>query len=234
LESVLKRLERSLDALQPARNKSSTWSDYMGTHSYNEPAFKAKEQFVSEVLNETRPGRVLDVGANTGHFSALSAKAGAEVVAIDLDPACVGLIWQRAANEKLNILPLVINLARPSPALGWRNRECASFLERATGSFDCVLMLALIHHLMVTERIPLDEVLGLAAELTTSHAIVELVLPQDEMFRQLTRGRDHLHKDLTQESFERACRRQFEIVKSKALPETYRRLYALSKKGGEV
>lgn len=229
LESVLARLSRSLEKLRPARARNSTWSDYMGTHSYDEPAFQAKEQFVTDLLNATRPARVLDAGANTGHFSALAAKAGAAVVAIDLDEACVGSIWQRAAAESLNILPLVINLSRPSAALGWRNCECASFLERASEGFDCVLMLALIHHLLVTERVPLDEVLSLAAELTTSHAIIELVLPQDEMFQRLTRGREHLHRDLSEASFEAACRKQFEIVKSTAVPGTHRKLYCLRK-----
>ena len=47
------------------------------------------------------------MGANTGHFSLRAAKAGAEVVAIDLDPVCVGAIWQRAHEQKLPVLPLV-------------------------------------------------------------------------------------------------------------------------------
>src|SRR5205814_57296 len=156
-----------------------------------------------EVLREFQPKRVLDAGANTGHFSALAAKAGAEVVAIDLDEACVGAIWRRAAGEQLDILPLVVDLARPTPALGWRNRECPSLLERAAGKFDGVMMLALIHHLLVTERIPLEEIVQLASELTSTLLIIEFVGPQDEMFRQLVRGREALHEDLTEAAFER-------------------------------
>ncbi len=85
----------------------------------------------------SRPRRVLDVGANTGHFSEMAARAGASVVAIDGDTAVVGDIWRRASAEKLDILPLVVNLAQPTPPTGWRNRECPSFLDRATGqSFE--------------------------------------------------------------------------------------------------
>src|SRR5205085_2914398 len=142
------------------------WSDYMATHSYSQAAFSAKEKFVEELLREFRPQRVLDIGANTGHFSILAAKAGAEVVAIDSDPACIGMLWRIAQDQKLNILPLVLDFSRPSPALGWANAECRSFLDRASGSFDCVLMLAVIHHLLVTERIPLEEILRLLSELT--------------------------------------------------------------------
>jgi SAM-dependent methyltransferase len=231
LESLFKRLERTLASLQPAAQKKSVWSDYMATHSYDDPAFAAKEKFVREVLREFKPARVLDAGANTGHFSALAAQAGAEVVAVDLDAACAGAIWRRAREQKLNILPLVLNLAHPSPALGWRNGECPSFLDRATGMFDGVLMLALIHHLLVTERIPLEEILRLAYDVTNSLLVIEFVDPKDDMFRRLTRGREHLHAALDVKTFEQACVPYFEIVRSLALPGTKRRMYCLKRKG---
>jgi SAM-dependent methyltransferase len=230
LESLFKRLERTLDSLQPVAQKKSVWSDYMATHSYDDPAFAAKEKFVNEALREFKPARVLDAGANTGHFSALAAQAGAEVVAVDLDAACAGAIWRRAREQKLNILPLVVNLAHPSPALGWRNAECPSFLDRATGAFDGVLMLALIHHLLVTERIPLEEILRLAYDVTNSLLVIEFVDPKDDMFRRLTRGREHLHATLDVKMFEQACTPYFEIVRSLALPGTQRRMYCLKRK----
>jgi len=230
LESLFRRLSRMLDSLRPAAQKKSVWSDYMAAHSYDDPAFTAKEKFVNEALREFNPARVLDAGANTGHFSTLAAQTGAAVVAIDLDAACAGAIWRRAREQKLNILPLVLNLARPSPALGWRNRECPSFLDRATGAFDGVLMLALIHHLLVTERIPLEEILRLAYELTDSLLVMEFIEPGDAMFRRLTRGRDHLYAALDAKGFESACQPYFEIVRSFALPGTQRRLYCLKKK----
>ena len=232
LDSLFKRRRRNLQALEPDAHKKSTWSDYMASHSYNDPAFAAKEKFVRDVLVEFKPARVLDVGANTGHFSALAAKSGASVVAVDSDPACVGGIWQRAKRDSLDILPLVIDIARPSPAMGWRNGECPSFLDRAAGEFDGVLMLALIHHLLVAERIPLDEILRLAADLTRSWVVVEFVAPEDDMFRRLTRGRESLHASLTVSFFEQACLRRFDIVRQLLLPGTQRRLYCLKRKEG--
>lgn len=231
IESLFNRTERALCSLRPVAQKKSVWSNYMDEHSYDDPAFAAKEKLVSEALAEFKPSRVLDAGANTGHFSALAAQSGAAVVAIDLDPVCVGAIWRRAREKNLNILPLVVNLARPTPAAGWRNQECASFLDRAMGAFDGVLMLALLHHLLVTERIPLGEILALAAELTTSLLVIEFVAPQDAMFRRLTRGRGHLHAGLNETAFAEACAAHFEIVKSLALPGARRTLYCLKKKG---
>jgi SAM-dependent methyltransferase len=230
LDMTLKRLPRLLAKVQPAADRASTWSDYMSTHSYNDAAFKLKESFVREALAEARPARVLDVGANTGHFSALAASAGASVVAVDSDVQCVGGIWRRAQTQGLDILPLVVDFSRPSPALGWRNREQPSFLARARGSFDAVLMLAVLHHLLVTERIPLEAVLEVAAEITRDYLLVEFVAPEDPMFIRIARGREHLHAGLNVQVFEHACRGHFDILRSTRVGESHRWLYWLRKR----
>ena len=209
----------------------SAWSDYMtSNNNYTNEHFEAKQTFVESALQEVRPRRVLDVGCNTGHFSALAAASGSSVVAIDYDPEVVGKTWRRAFAGGLDILPLVVNLTRPSPAMGWRNQECPAFLDRACGRFDAVLMLAVIHHMLVTERIPLDEIIDIAAELTTDLLVIEFVAPADSMFRRLLRGRDHLFAELTSEVFESECRRRFEIVRSQRLAGTERTLYLMRRR----
>lgn len=228
LRMLFRGLRKSLAAIAPRAGKRSAWSEYMvADNNYTSEHFAAKQAFVEAALKEFQPRRVLDVGANTGHFSALAARSGASVVAVDYDPVVAGEIWRNARSEKLDILPLVVNLARPTPATGWRNRECPGFLERARGGFDAVLLLAVIHHMLVTERIPLDEILALAAELSTGIVIAEYVDPQDSMFRRLTRGREHLHRDLDPQVFEAACRAQFDIVRWQQIEGTHRRLYLL-------
>ena len=166
LESAFNRLSRNLESLRPVSGDKSKWSEYMNTHTYDDPAFSAKEKFVSDALLRFAPARVLDAGANTGHFSRLAARLGAEVVAIDIDPPgmCQPKYFSKAREEKLNVLPLVVDLARPSPPVGWQNEECPSFLERSSGAFDAVLMLALLHHLLVTERVRLEQAMELAAQ----------------------------------------------------------------------
>ena len=203
----------------------------MNNNNYTEDYFPLKQKFVDEVVAEERPETVLDIGCNTGHFSAIAARGGASVVAIDYDSVVVGEVWRRAQAEELDILPLVVDIARPTPAIGWRNAECASFLERAYRSFDSVFMLGVIHHLLVTERIPLQEIFSLASDLTRDSLVIEFVAPEDAMFRRITRGRDHLFLSLTKDSFEKSSEQYFDIIRCERLDQTNRWLYLMKKKG---
>jgi SAM-dependent methyltransferase len=229
LDSLLRRQERLLKRLRPPAAVDSKWSGYMDMEGNNYSAGQqgAKQDFVRNALAETRPASVLDVGCNTGAFSLLAAEQGARVVAVDYDPVVIGRVWRAAKEKKADILPLVVNLAQPTPALGWANRECRSFLDRASGAFDMVFMLALIHHLLVTDRIPLPEIFETARRMTKRWVILEFIAPDDSMFQRLTRGRAHLHQDLNREVFEAAARRYFRIVRTEWLPGSKRHIYLL-------
>jgi SAM-dependent methyltransferase len=231
LESLFGRLRRGLERAAPYEGSSSTWTEYMsGGHCYSREQFAAKSEFVTSMLREFTPRQVLDIGCNTGYFSLLAARAGARTVAVDRDPVVVGELWRVARRENLDVLPLIVDVARPTPAMGWRNAECPSFLQRAVGGFDAVLMLALLHHLLVSERIPLSQILTLLCELTTDLAVIEFVGPEDPMFQRIARGRGHLHSDLTSEYFESQCRRYFDVVRLMQTEGHARRLYLLRRK----
>lgn len=228
--SLFASLRNAIGKACPSDRAQSAWIDYMGTHSYSEAGFAAKEGLVRDFLGNIKPRSLLDVGANTGHFSLLAAKQGARVVAIDYDAGCMGRLWQQARQAGADVQPLVVNLARPTPAVGWRNDECSSFLERAAGAFDTVLMLAVVHHLLVTERVPFSELAELVDTLTTAWAIIEYVPPGDPMFRRIVRGREHLHADLTPALFESAFAGRFTVERREPIPDSGRILYLLRKK----
>jgi SAM-dependent methyltransferase len=231
LDGILRSCRRRLKALEPDSEASSTWTGYLEHKSlYNARQLAQKVAFVHSALELATPAQVLDIGANEGHFSLLAARRGASVVAIDVDPAVVGSIWRKAAAEELDVLPLVVDIARPTPATGWKNEEAESFLDRARGKFDFAMMLAVLHHLLVTERIPLDQILSLAAELTREYLVIEFVEPGDPMFQRIVRGRGELYAHLTREFFETAARQQFELVRSGQVEGLHRWLYLLRRR----
>ena len=229
LSRQLKGLKRKLEASQPDAAIESSWTAYDQCEHKTKAYQEVKTNFVRTAIEERRPKKLLDVGCNLGHFSFLAAEAGCSVVAIDQDSAVVGRVWRQAIDRDLNILPLVMDITRPTPRLGWRNQESRGFLDRALGAFDCVLMLAVIHHMLITERIPLAEILHLASELTTHMLIIEFVAPDDDMFRSLARGNDNLYRYLTREFFEGACQEHFVVERQQKLNDANRWLYQLRK-----
>ena len=211
LQSLFRGLRKDLARLSPTAPQASHWSDYADTLTHYDATQRSiKETFVRQTLAELTPAWCLDMGANTGQFSEIAA-ATSQVVAVDYDVASVGRIYRRARTAGLNILPICLDACRPTPATGWRNSEQPSFLSRCEGRFDMVMMLAVIHHMLVSERVPLGEIVGLAADLTTRHAIIEYVGPTDPMFRILLRGRDALHAGLTTQLFEETLKQRFDI-----------------------
>ena len=164
------------------------------------------------ILESTHPARVLDIGANTGDFSALAASLGAEVVALERDQPAADRIFLMARQRDLSILTIHADLARPTPAVGWRNTESLALLPRLESQFDLVLMLAVIHHLLLMDQIPLSETLALCHRLTRRHLVLEWVPAADPMFQSLLRGRDDLYGSLSEADLLDACANRFHLI----------------------
>ena len=167
-----------------------------------------------DALERCRPAHVLDIGANTGTYSLMAAETGAKVVALDSDAAAIEALWEMAARENLAITALVANIARPTPAAGWRNREQLSLLDRLTGKFDLVLMLAVIHHLILREQLPLEHIAELCSSLTRRWLLVEWVPPSDPMYQEWLRGRDELYGQLSEDDLKSAFLPFFAVARA--------------------
>ncbi len=85
--------------------------------------------------------------------------------------------------------------------------------------------------MLVSERVPLPEILALAADLTATggYAVIEYVPPDDPLFRRITRGREKLFAGLDADAFEAVAARRFTLARSRTVPGTARRLYLLRK-----
>ena len=212
LLKTLRGLLAQMRKVTPAHH-SSTWSDYAETaFHYSEEDHARKRSFVSKALEAARPAHVLDVGCNTGVYSNLAADAGAEVVSIDTDVQAVDRLCASLKGSGKNILPLCVDLAHPSPAAGWENREYASFLSRCSGHFDTVMMLAVLHHLLLRNQIPMERIAELCHRLTTRYLILEWVPSADPKFHELLRGRDSIYAHITEDAFRSAFAEYFATV----------------------
>lgn len=224
----LRRLRTKLLKLARPAKRTGHWVDYIHTCSYSQTADDAKAQAIEQFLRARRPATVLDVGCNTGRYSMLAAQAGARVVAIDSDPDCVDSLYARVREQRDAILPLCVNLANPSPAIGFRNQERTRFLDRI--SAECVLALAVIHHLHVSANLPIANIRDLLADLAEPYLVLEFVPTDDVMFRKLMQFRVDLYRDFTLENCLRSFGERFEILQQTPVADSPRTLLFMRKK----
>jgi len=215
----MRRLVANLDW----KVRRSEWSEYSKEHSYHDEDFSLKENFVSEVASRQRWKQVWDLGCNTGHFSRLAARHSDCVIAMDIDHLAVERLYRQLRAEKdEKILPLVMNLAQPSPGLGWRGEERRSLLSR--GRPDLTLCLALIHHLVLSATIPIPEVLRLLASLG-GDLVIEFPTRDDPMVEKLLLHKGQKHEEYNRQNFERHLAASFSIKKSMQIGSGTRYLY---------
>lgn len=224
IDAQLRNLQRALDRLS-WRQHDSTWSEYGERGHYSDRDLDAKSAFVAESAGVARPGVVLDLGANDGRFSRIAVDAGARsAVAVDSDQLVVDRLYRQLRTEdERRILPLVVDLADPSPAIGWRGSERPSFLDRMRP--DLVLCLAVVHHLALTNNVPLDEIVAFLGGFGAP-VVVEFPHREDPMTtRLLARKRSGLFDSYDTANWERALEQRFVIEQRVELPSATRTLY---------
>jgi ribosomal protein L11 methylase PrmA len=179
-------------------------------------------------LSKIEAKTVWDLGANSGIFSRVAVETGAYVISTDIDPAAVEVNYRLVQERKeQNLLPLVLDLTNPSPAIGWNNLERDSFLQR--GPVDATLALALVHHLAISNNVPLPRV----AEFFSTCGkwlIVEFVPKSDSQVQKLLRSRVDIFNDYTQAGFEKAFGQWYTLKQSSVIRDSERCLYLMLRK----
>ena len=205
------------------------WAEYTRQHNYSDSAVASKRELVARLLRSSRPRLVWDLGANTGEYSRVAREVAEAVVAFDIDPAAVERNYRtvRASNER-GILPLLADLANPSPALGWAHRERRSLEQR--GPADALLALALVHHLAIGRNVPLERIAEYFARLGRA-LVIEFVPKSDTQVQRLLRSREDVFADYHREGFEAAFGRHFRIEAAEPVTGSERMMYAMTALG---
>jgi len=199
------------------------WSDY-GSCSHVSRDRDTKGEFLQAAIERVGPHRVLDLGANDGHFSAIAAAAGAQAVAVDGDEAVLDDLYLRSVGQSLSVV--LTDLGNPSPAQGWAGTERPGIIERARP--DLVIAYGLIHHLIYSASIPPREVLRWLRGFVTP-VVVEFVAPADEMVAKLVANKlpEELHVGREEGEFRALMEEIFDIAHEQSLGEGTRILFDL-------
>jgi len=221
----LRRLRRKTARIAAGYRPRSGWAAYTDHRNYTHAGEDAKMALIEGFLRETSPATVVDVGCNTGEYSFVAAETGAKVVAIDSDHDAVEVLYRRLRDKPMDITPMVGDISNPSPGIGYMNTERSPLLQRIQG--DCVLCLALLHHLLITANLSLAAVRDMLAVLTTRDVVLEFVPTDDEMFRTLLGLRVDLFGELTLARCRSVFTEQFTVLKEVRLPQSKRSLLFL-------
>ena len=101
-----------------------------------------------------------------------------------------------------------------------------SLAER--GPVDAVVALALIHHLAISNNVPLIKIAQFFSNLC-NWLIIEFVPKDDSQVQRLLSTRKDIFDEYTQEHFEAAFKHYFSIQFSKAIKNSERTLYLMQK-----
>lgn len=223
LSNIKKNLRSTVEKLEMDGNNTE-WSNYYKKDSnYTQLGSEHKKEIVERYVEKIKPSETWDLGANNGRFSnILSKHTSGLTISLDSDPVSVNQNYNKSHD---GVLPLVQDLANPSPDLGWMNRERKNLFER--GDAELGVALALSHHLKLSDNITLSE----QAEFFSKHfekLIIEFVPPSDSNLQKLLSTRDNF-EEYSQGVFEKEFKQFFEIVDKEKIKDSERRIYLMNK-----
>jgi hypothetical protein len=227
LLSLIDSLESAISKLKWEPEKTE-WSEYYKDTNYSQEAMFHKKKLVDDYIEEVKPNTVWDLGANIGIFSRIASNKGIYTVSFDSDPSVVEKSYLQVKNYKeRNILPLCVDLTNPSPSIGWSNKERLSLIER--GPCDLALMLGLIHHIAISNNVPLVQIADFLSQICR-YLIIEFVPKDDSQVQRLLRFRKDIFQDYDEKNFEKAFLNYFSILKREKIVDSKRTIYLMKNK----
>jgi len=203
------------------------WTDYYQDNNYTPASFEAKRQLVRAFIEKVQPKQVWDLGGNTGEFSRAASDLHIPTVCFDIDPGAVQQNYDLVKqNKEKFMLPLRMDLTNPSPDLGWHNAERESM--HARGPVDLVMALALIHHLAISNNVPLVDVADYFADLG-EYLIIEFVPKSDSQVKRLLASRLDIFPEYTLEGFRDAFTRRYAVLEEKSVEGSARTLFLMKR-----
>lgn len=224
LISLLEHLEQGIKALT-LKERKTNWSHYYDTCSYSPKGLATKKEFVKHHCLALKNSLCLDLGANSGEFSAIASEHFTHVIACDNDFEVLHDIEKKKIK---NLLCLQIDLNNPTPAYGWNGTERKSFIERIKHN-DLTLALALLHHLCIGNNVPLPKLAQFFSEIS-GNLLIEFVPKNDVQVKKLLVTKKDVYTDYTLENFKLTFSEHFYFKAEVAIPDSDRILFLLTRK----
>lgn len=205
------------------------WDNYYENTNYTEEADKLKQKIVLDFVSKIKfkDDLVLDVGANDGKYSRLVSEYFKNVISIDIDNNAVNRNYLISRDKNENILPLVFDFNNPTPAIGFACRERDNFTDRC--NIKVVMALALIHHIAISNNVPLIKIAEWFSEMG-EYLVIEFVPKKDSQVELLLKTRTDIFDNYNEKYFEECFSEYFKILEKKKVTGSERTMYLMVRK----
>lgn len=211
--------------------EDSEWGNYYNKTNYSTEAFNNKAEYINQWANKLEAKTLIDIGGNDGTFVRKVQDRLDLALVSDIDNNAVDANYKTMKLSGENfMLPFVLDVLSPSPAIGFNNTERDSFLKRITDfSPDITLALAVIHHISLSGNVPFRR----SAEFFSSfskHLIIEFPKRNDSWVQRLLNNKadfkDHFEfYDI--ENFELEYLKLFKVIDKFNIVGSERVIYVL-------
>ncbi len=196
------------------KKRYTMWADYH-TEFKQDGQLVLSDRFerIIEKISELDIKTLTEFAGNQGVVSeAILAKTEVEqVICTDYDTQAIDVLYNRLKESDLHIVPMVVDVLFPVEVRGYPNLE--ERLEKA----DCVLALALTHHLLITQGMQIEQIFTYFKLFTKKYILIEF-MPKGLWFAGAKKENIHpewYHFDWFKEEFDK----HFEIIEIEQLEQ---------------
>lgn len=232
-KSLINMFDMMIRQINKLNRKSSSteWGDYYNHTNYTTTADKSKINIIEKYLNiigVNDKDVIFDLGSNDGKYSRLASKLGGYTISFDIDVNAVNNNYRMIKkNKDNNILPLCLDCTNPSPDIGFALKERDSINKR--GNRKCVMALAFIHHLAISNNVSFDMIADWFSKLG-EYLIIEFIPKNDTQIVKLLQTRKDIFEWYNNNNFEEVFSKYFNIIEKKKIIDSKRYLYLMKVK----
>ena len=224
--ALIDSLRRTIEKLSLSGAKTE-WGEYYSFTNYSDESSVNKRDIISKMIDEVKPNSVWDIGANNGFYSRIASDKDINTISFDYDHNAVSKSYYKSKEDNEgNILPLIMDFTNPSSNIGWGQEERFGLKER--GKADLCMSLAFIHHIAISNNIPLHKIASFFADIS-NNLIIEFIPKEDSQVQKLLTNRKDIFDDYNKDSFEKAFSEFFKILRIAPVKDSVRSLYLMKR-----
>ena len=224
--NLLSQMRNFISKLK-SKKKISDWDTYEENNTYQVQEEEDKLSVIKNFVDKHNPSFLVDLGCNEGKYSEYASKQkNVKVIGIDFDLNVLDRAYIKSKKNNPNFFPMYVDFSNPSSNLGWAGSERKGLQERS--NFDCVIALALIHHLVIAKNIPLEDVIKWIVSFAPS-GLIEFVPKEDPTAKIMMSLKGDIFKDYEEKKFETLLSKYAKIKNISNVTSTNRKIYEFNK-----